>query len=102
MRQGYILKLDGVTERTLGVMTTPDGVLDRLYSDKTMGVTLDKVRGTTTYRLFAPRAKCVAVFLRSPAGGVVDADIPSLPAGGGVPDVAGPGGWRCGKSQVLN
>jgi len=57
LRQSYILKLDGVTERTLGVMTTPDGVLDRLYSDKTMGVTLDKVRGTTTYRLFAPRAK---------------------------------------------
>ena len=57
LKQSYVLKLDGVTARTLGVMTTPDGVLDRLSSDKTLGVTLDRERGTTTYRLFAPRAR---------------------------------------------
>ena len=57
LTQAYVLKLDGVTDRTLGVMTTPDGVFDKIHSDKPMGVTLDKARGTTTYRLFAPRAR---------------------------------------------
>ena len=57
LTQAYVLKLDGVTNRTLGVMTTPDGVFDKIRSDKPMGATLDKARGTTTYRLFAPRAR---------------------------------------------
>ena len=54
--QAYVLRIDGVTERSMGVMTTPDGVFDKIHSDKVMGATLDKERGTTTYRLFAPRA----------------------------------------------
>jgi pullulanase len=57
LTQAYVLKLDGVGDRTLGVMTTPDGVFDKIRSDKPMGVTLDPARGTTTYRLFAPRAR---------------------------------------------
>ena len=57
--QNYVLRLEGVTERPLGLLTTPDGVFDKVRSDKPMGVTLDKERGTTTYRLFAPRAKNV-------------------------------------------
>ena len=57
LTQAYVLKLDGVADRTLGVMTTPDGVFDKIRSDKLMGVTLDKARGTTTYRIFAPRAR---------------------------------------------
>jgi pullulanase/glycogen debranching enzyme len=59
LTQAYVLKLDGVTNRTLGVMTTPDGVFDKIRSDKPMGATIDKVRNATTYRLFAPRARNV-------------------------------------------
>jgi pullulanase/glycogen debranching enzyme len=57
LTQNYVLKLDGVTERTLGVMTTPDGVFSKIRSDKALGATLDKARQTTTYRIFAPRAR---------------------------------------------
>lgn len=57
LTQNYVLRIDGVTERPLGVETTPDGVFFRFRSDKAMGVTLDKERGVTTYRLFAPRAR---------------------------------------------
>ena len=53
----YAVRLDGVAERPLGVQATPDGVFQRIWSDKQMGATLDKERGTTTYRLFAPRAR---------------------------------------------
>ena len=59
LTQAYVLKLHGVTDRTLGVMTTPDGVFDKIHSDKPMGVTLDRARNATTYRLFAPRARNV-------------------------------------------
>lgn len=57
LTQNYVLKLEGVGPRPLGVLTTPDGVFQKIRSEKTMGVTLDKERGRTTYRLFAPRAK---------------------------------------------
>ena len=57
LTQAYVLKLDGVTDRPLGVMTTPDGVFDKIRSDKPLGAILDKERGTTTYRIFAPRAR---------------------------------------------
>ncbi len=56
MTQNYVLRLDGVVARPLGMQTTPGAVMDRLYSDKVMGVTLDKARQLTTYRIFAPRA----------------------------------------------
>lgn len=55
----YILRIDGVAERPLGVMTTPEGVFNKIYSDKPLGAILDKERGVTTYRIFAPRAKNV-------------------------------------------
>lgn len=57
LTRNYVLKLEGITERPLGVETTPDGVFYKMHSDKTMGVTLDRERNLTTYRLFAPRAK---------------------------------------------
>ncbi len=57
LTQATVLKLDGVADRPLGVMTTPDGVFEKIRSDKPMGATLDKERGTTTYRIFAPRAR---------------------------------------------
>ena len=58
LTQNYVLRLEGLGERPLGVQTTPDGVFDKMpASGKTMGVTLDKERGITTYRLFAPRAR---------------------------------------------
>lgn len=57
LTQNYVLKIEGVTERPLGVQTTPDGVFFKIQSDKAMGATLDKERQTTTYRIFAPRAR---------------------------------------------
>jgi len=59
LTQNYVLKIEGVTDHPLGVLTTPDGVFQRIHSDKEMGVTLDKARDITTYRLFAPRARSV-------------------------------------------
>ena len=56
LTQATVLRLDGVTDKPLGVMTTPDGVFDKIRSDKPLGAILDKERGTTTYRIFAPRA----------------------------------------------
>ncbi len=57
LTRNYVLRIDGVGERPLGVLTTPDGVFNRIRSEKAMGATLDKARNTTTYRLFAPRAR---------------------------------------------
>ena len=57
LTQTYVVRLDGVGERLLGVEATPDGVFNEFRSGKTMGATLDKERGVTTYRLFAPRAR---------------------------------------------
>ena len=57
LTQTHVVRLDGIGKRPLGVEATPDGVFDELTSDKRMGVTLDKERGVTTYRLFAPRAR---------------------------------------------
>ena len=59
LTRNYAVKIEGVTERPLGVLTTPDGVFYKIRSDKTLGATLDKARGTTTYRIFAPRARNV-------------------------------------------
>lgn len=57
LTEAYVLRLDGVADKPLGVMTTPDGVFDQIRSDKPLGAILDKERGTTTYRIFAPRAR---------------------------------------------
>ena len=59
LTQTYVLKLDGVADRPLGVQATPDGVFFKIRSDKPMGATLDKERNLTVYRIFAPRAKNV-------------------------------------------
>lgn len=57
LSQNYVLKLEGVREKPIGLQTSPEGVFNRLYSDKPLGAILDKERGRTTYRIFAPRAK---------------------------------------------
>lgn len=56
VRRNYTLRIDGAGPRPLGIQTTPGAVLDRIVSKKPLGVTFDRERGTTTYRLFAPRA----------------------------------------------
>lgn len=57
LTQNYVLKIEGIGDRPLGVQTTPDGVFFKTQSSKELGVTLDRERGMTTYRLFAPRAR---------------------------------------------
>ena len=54
--RNYTLRLDGVEAKPLGVQTTPGGIFDRISSDKPLGAVVDREAGTTTYRLFAPRA----------------------------------------------
>lgn len=56
VRRNYTLRIDGLGPRPLGMQTTPGAVVDKFVSDKPMGVTFDRERETTTYRLFAPRA----------------------------------------------
>ena len=56
VRQNYTLRIDGLEDRPIGVQTTPGAVLDKFVSTKPLGVTFDRERGTTTYRMFAPRA----------------------------------------------
>lgn len=54
--RNYAVRLEGVADRPLGLLSTPDGIFDRIRSEKPMGVTFDRAAGTTTFRLFAPRA----------------------------------------------
>ncbi len=59
LSENYLLMIDGLADRTVYQYTTPGDLMDALYSDKPLGVTLDRVNNTTTYRLFAPRARDV-------------------------------------------
>ena len=56
LSQTYVLRLDGITPEPIGVQVQPGEALDLLSSQKPLGANLDKERGITTYRLFAPRA----------------------------------------------
>lgn len=56
LSQNYLLMMDGLADRRVYHYTTPGDLMDTLYSDKPLGVTLDRENNTTTYRLFAPRA----------------------------------------------
>ncbi|MBU0678776.1 MAG: hypothetical protein KJ626_11745 [Verrucomicrobia bacterium] len=55
----YDVAVEGVWRRPLHSYVNPGHYLDQLYSDKELGVILDKEEGATTYRLFAPRASMV-------------------------------------------
>ena len=59
LAENYLLKIDGLAERRVYHYTTPGELMDALYSDKPLGVTLDRQNNLTTYRLFAPRARDV-------------------------------------------
>ncbi len=75
----HTLVIEGLTPKPLRQDLTPGAVLDTFRSDKPLGVTLDKRAGTTTYRLFAPRATRVEVcFLREPRLAAVPAETRPL------------------------
>jgi pullulanase len=51
--------IEGWEPRPVWTLLTPGPVLDRMYSDKPLGVILDREQNATTYRIFAPRARAV-------------------------------------------
>ncbi|MGA0368505.1 MAG: alpha-amylase family glycosyl hydrolase, partial [Kiritimatiellia bacterium] len=51
-----LLTLTGAWESALHLTPSPGAILDTLFADKAMGVTLDRENQQTHYRLFAPRA----------------------------------------------
>ncbi|OGV43739.1 MAG: hypothetical protein A2X46_08585 [Lentisphaerae bacterium GWF2_57_35] len=57
------IAVDGLRDRTVYYAVTPGDIMEKLKSDKPMGVTLDKKQNVTTYRLFAPRASQVYLCL---------------------------------------
>lgn len=59
----YNLVLDGVADRRVRQVVSPGRALDGLQSTKELGAVLDRARGVTTYRLFAPRARSVHLCL---------------------------------------
>ncbi len=61
--QPMAVVIEGLTERPIWAALTPGGLIERLHSDKPMGVLLDKEQNATTYRLFAPRARQVHLCL---------------------------------------
>lgn len=63
LSQSYTVVLDGVAPRRVRQVVSPGRVMDTLVSDKPLGATLDRERGITTYRLFAPRARSVTLNL---------------------------------------
>lgn len=63
LSQSYTVVVDGVAPRRVRQVVSPGRVMDTLLSSKELGATLDRTRGITTYRLFAPRAKSVTLNL---------------------------------------
>ncbi|MFH0879771.1 MAG: alpha-amylase family glycosyl hydrolase [Lentisphaerota bacterium] len=59
----WVVAMDGILDRTIRCMATPGAALDRITSQKDLGVTLDRTNRCTTYRLFAPRASGVELCL---------------------------------------
>ncbi len=59
MSQSYNVVVDGIADKRLRQVVSPGKLMDTLISDKPLGVTLDKARNVTFYRLFAPRAQAV-------------------------------------------
>ena len=59
LSEAYTVVLDGVAERRIRQMVSPGQIMEKLTSTKELGSILDRERTTTTYRLFAPRARAV-------------------------------------------
>jgi len=59
LSNAYLLVVEGLGPRPAYRQITPGSVLDMRRSDKQLGTVIDRERYTTTYRLFAPRAKTV-------------------------------------------
>lgn len=57
----HVLTITGIAPETVGLQVQPGAAIDWLYSTKPLGANLDRERGITTYRLFAPRAKNVTL-----------------------------------------
>lgn len=79
LNETYVVVVAGLGERPIRAIVNPFPAADRLYSEKPLGVTLDRVQGTSTYRLFAPRAKAVHVcFFDTPAHTVFEPEFRRL------------------------
>ncbi|NCD33349.1 MAG: hypothetical protein EOL87_08030 [Spartobacteria bacterium] len=63
LSQNYLIGVAGLTNRMVYRQTTPGKIMASLYSDKPIGVELNRDRNTTTYRMFAPRAKWAELML---------------------------------------
>jgi len=59
LTETHVLTLSGIAPEDVGLQVQPGAALDLLRSDKPLGANLDRERGITTYRIFAPRAKNV-------------------------------------------
>ncbi len=59
LSEAYTAVLDNVAERRIRQTVSPGQIMEKLVSAKELGSILDRERGTTTYRLFAPRARAV-------------------------------------------
>jgi len=55
--------VEGLADRKAWQQVTPGKALNRLVSDKPLGVTLNREQNATTYRIFAPRASSVHLCL---------------------------------------
>lgn len=63
LAQPLEVAIDGLADRRARATVKPGKALDAVVSAKPLGVQLDRARGLTTYRLFAPRAKTVHLCL---------------------------------------
>lgn len=63
LTQPYNLVLDGLADRRVRQALSVGKLLDSIVTTKALGAHLDKARGITTYRLFAPRATKVTLNL---------------------------------------
>jgi hypothetical protein len=83
------------------MMTTPDGVFNKIRSDKPLGrEPRQGARGDDLPDICAASAQCLAVLFRPAHGGDVDAGIYPVPPGRGIPDVEGSRRTGCGKSST--
>lgn len=63
LTQSYVVAIDGLVEKTVRKMASPGNVFTNFYSDKELGVIIDREQEATTYRIFAPRATSVKLCL---------------------------------------
>jgi len=61
--QKQVVVIEGLADRKVWHQVTPGAALNRLVSDKPLGVTLNREQNATTYRIFAPRASSVHLCL---------------------------------------